>query len=244
MNAFRLTAALLFLTLRALAQGVTVTYELIKKTADPEAPVVKYVLTDNGTLSRFLAQFPANFAKKIVGSKGTGLIKDKPASLCYFENGTNNTRFSVKDSLHNMKWQLTGKSQTILGYSCLSATTTFRGRTYTAYYTPKLPVSNGPWKLGGLPGLILEAKTDDGYTGWRATNVTPGPVPPIDVAEVKARDNLDWNTFVAKYKEAVQRHNKYMRSQGDIPDDEEVKVLITSLEIFYPELQTGEGLSY
>ena len=81
---------------------------------------------------------------------------------------------------------------------------------------------------------------------WRATNVTLGPVPPIDVtAKVKARENMDWNTFVAKYKEATQRHFKYLRSQGSQHlTIQRQKWSITSLEIFYPELQTGEGLSY
>lgn len=242
MKIFRLTAALLFLALSAFSQSVTVTYDILSEKTGPEAPALKAVLTDNGTLSKYLVRFPANVDWMNKGSDG--LIKDKHASLYYSEEGLIKTRFSVRDTLHSMRWKLTAKSQTILGYPCLSATTTFRGRTYTAYYTPKLPISNGPWKLGGLPGLILAAKTDDGFQEWRAISVTSGPVPPIDVAKAKARENLDWNTFVTKYKEAIQRRNKYMRSQGTIPDDSEAKIVIPSLEIFYPELQTGRGLSY
>ena len=49
---------------------------------------------------------------------------------------------------------------TLLGYTCQKATTTFRGRNYTAWFAPEIPSNNGPWKFGGLPGLILKISDD------------------------------------------------------------------------------------
>ncbi len=55
-------------------------------------------------------------------------------------------------------WQLLpDSSATILGYECHLATTRFKGRTWYAWYAEDLPLSEGPWKLCGLPGLILRA---------------------------------------------------------------------------------------
>ena len=60
------------------------------------------------------------------------------------------------------QWTIYDDEIQLLGYTAKKATTTFRGRNYTAYFTLDIPINDGPWKLFGLPGLILEAETDDG----------------------------------------------------------------------------------
>lgn len=61
------------------------------------------------------------------------------------------------------EWQLKSDSDSIHGYHCYKASTTYHGRTYTVWYTPEIPVGQGPWKLGGLPGMILKAVDDKGH---------------------------------------------------------------------------------
>ncbi len=56
-----------------------------------------------------------------------------------------------------LKWTLIDDTLTVCGYLCHSATTTLHGKTWMAYYTEEIPSSAGPWKLNGLPGLILHA---------------------------------------------------------------------------------------
>ena len=65
--------------------------------------------------------------------------------------------FIVKDNYNELKWDITPDTKDVAGYKCTKATTTFRGRTWIAWFTPQIPVPFGPWKLHGLPGLILEA---------------------------------------------------------------------------------------
>ncbi len=58
-------------------------------------------------------------------------------------------------------WKMGEDTLTIAGYLCQNATCTFRGRDYTSWFTTDIPISNGPWKFGGLPGLILKVYDKD-----------------------------------------------------------------------------------
>ena len=56
-------------------------------------------------------------------------------------------------------WTLSEDTITISGYLCQQATATFRGVEWQVYYTEEVPSSAGPWRLRGLPGLIVKAES-------------------------------------------------------------------------------------
>ena len=60
----------------------------------------------------------------------------------------------------DIAWALTDDTLTVNGYHCQQATATFRGAAWTVWYTEEIPSSAGPWRLRGLPGLIVEAKSE------------------------------------------------------------------------------------
>src|SRR5690554_3902467 len=70
------------------------------------------------------------------------------------------TNYLVEDELPKMEWQLSAEKREIDKLTCYKATTKFRGRNWTAWYSPDVPINYGPWKFYGLPGLIVEIKED------------------------------------------------------------------------------------
>jgi GLPGLI family protein len=72
-----------------------------------------------------------------------------------------NCWYSEKISEQN--WEIHDDTLTVAGYFCQKASCSFRGRNYTAWFTTDVPINNGPWKFGGLPGLILKVYDTDNY---------------------------------------------------------------------------------
>lgn len=72
------------------------------------------------------------------------------------------SEFFLKDNFPHLDWTITDESKEIGGYMCQKATTTFKGRNYEAWFCPEIPIPYGPWKLHGLPGLILAARDNKG----------------------------------------------------------------------------------
>ncbi|HLO80394.1 MAG TPA: GLPGLI family protein [Chitinophagaceae bacterium] len=69
--------------------------------------------------------------------------------------------FFVSDSLYPMKWEIGSEERKIDSLKCVRAECNFRGRKYIAWFTTEIPLPYGPWKMGGLPGLIVDLQDSD-----------------------------------------------------------------------------------
>jgi len=65
--------------------------------------------------------------------------------------------YLIVGALPAINWKISGDTATLGGLHCQKATTHFKGRDYTAWFCPDLPLHVGPWKLNGLPGVIVDA---------------------------------------------------------------------------------------
>lgn len=68
-------------------------------------------------------------------------------------------------------WDILPDTMSIMGYLCNKAVTTYKGRKWDAWFTMEIPIQKGPWKLSGLPGLILKATDSKGYFDFEAVGV-------------------------------------------------------------------------
>lgn len=85
------------------------------------------------------------------------------------------------EPLAEMQWTMVEDSTAnVLGYECLMAECDYHGRHWKAWFTPEIPMSFGPWKLHGLPGLILKAEANGGFsflaTGLEHTDRVMSPM--------------------------------------------------------------------
>ncbi len=147
------------------------------------------VMKSNGDSSKLYKNIKQN---KTVAEKD---IFDKP--------------FLVIDSLTNWNWKIETETKIIGNYNCQKATaiipvtkedkemyekmqkekgdgkTQFlimdepKDVTITAWFTTEIPVSTGPEKYTGLPGLILEA--NDGRTSYLCSKIIINPKEKIDI---------------------------------------------------------------
>lgn len=82
-----------------------------------------------------------------------------------------------------MQWQLHTDIVEICGYLCQKATCKYHGRTYEAWFTLDIPLSYGPWKFGGLPGLILKVYDMDHLYSFECIRIQSVKSPMLLVAD-------------------------------------------------------------
>lgn len=84
------------------------------------------------------------------------IYKNYPAgSLTYIDKVMPNI-FLYEEKLYDFDWRLIPETAVIQGYNCQKASTHYGGRKWIAWYTIDLPYNDGPYKFGGLPGLIVK----------------------------------------------------------------------------------------
>lgn len=123
------------------------------------------------------------------------------------------TGYCLVDTIPAPVWELLPDTTTLMGILCYKARckSTLLGsaeREYTAWYAPDIPISYGPAKFSGLPGLVLELDTK--YYHFRATAVKI-PLVPTEMIKINACKNLPVITRKAA-DQMVNRQREDMRN--------------------------------
>ncbi len=70
--------------------------------------------------------------------------------------------YFLKEQVTQIDWRIYEDTQKVGSILCQKASGNFRGRTYEVWFAPEFPLNAGPWKLSGLPGIILKAADTTG----------------------------------------------------------------------------------
>ncbi|MDG1277829.1 MAG: GLPGLI family protein [Algoriphagus sp.] len=68
-------------------------------------------------------------------------------------------------------WKIEKEFKDILGLKCQKASIDYSGRSFIAWFTEDIPMSDGPYVFNGLPGLILEVKDTQNYYSFELVGV-------------------------------------------------------------------------
>lgn len=125
-------------------------------------------------------------------------------------------KLSYEEPLEIIEWNLTGDTLTIDGYLCHKATGQYAGRTWNVWYTEEIPLSFGPWKLSGLPGLTLRAEDSEGIHNFNLAAFRNSSKPIVR--------NKDSRTNTTSRDKFVSFRNKNINANPD-------KNTITNVEV-------------
>ncbi|HAT65407.1 MAG TPA: GLPGLI family protein [Flavobacteriaceae bacterium] len=136
--------------------------------------------------------------------------------------------FLIKDALENRDWVMGKETKNIGEYTCFKATytttrtvmvaesssdgenkevTSQEEVTVTAWYTPQIPVKNGPANYGGLPGLILEV--NDGSETILCSKIVLNPEKGLAIKEPTKGKVVT----ATEYEEIMEKKMKEMNEQ-------------------------------
>lgn len=158
--------------------------------------------------------------------------------LLYEMIGNNN--FLVEDNYTKLDWEVSEETKTIANYNCIKATTNFRGRTWIVWFTPEIAAPFGPWKLYGLPGLILEAEDSTQMYTFTLASITNVETDLFSkdfksLMDAKNRKPISYQQYLEDREEYHQNASKRLLSKynlkSTIPESE--KINPTGLELTY-----------
>ncbi|MEE9409022.1 MAG: GLPGLI family protein [Polaribacter sp.] len=167
------------------------------------------------------------------GGSGSNDVYYKNTQEKRFANQTEiqGKRFLVKDKLQEQTWEMSSETKNIGKYTCYKATyskeveskniSIKNGESVeevkketiitTAWYTPQVPVSNGPGNYQGLPGLILEI--NDGKKTIVCTEIILNPKEKITILEPKKGKVVSQKKFSKIQKEKSEELMEKMKSR-------------------------------
>lgn len=128
----------------------------------------------------------------------------------------NDKEYLVSEPINVFKWRLTSNTKEILGYKCQEATTSFRGRNYSAYFTTDIPFKAAPWKFHGLPGVTLAIITDDKKISIKATKFNIENLEYDNIGNPfknLMNTSISWTTFVKIRKKDWEDFRNKVTSQ-------------------------------
>jgi GLPGLI family protein len=136
------------------------------------------------------------------------IFKNNPEAKITFIDNIIGTYYLYEEKHPIQEWKIQRDTSTISGYKCQKATCTFRGRDYIAWFTNEIPINNGPYKFGGLPGLIVQIGDTKSHHIFQLTGTEKTKEPVL----FEKRDYLKTNRkdYTSLYRKYIKDPMKFL----------------------------------
>lgn len=113
-------------------------------------------------------------------------------------------------------WKIGNTTENFLGYTCQSATTHYLGRDWTVLFSTEIALNQGPWKLWGLPGLIVKVSDRENLFRYEMKSIEKAdkntPILYVDKSyDGKKYLKSEKNTFRKMERFYYEDNNEFMR---------------------------------
>lgn len=134
--------------------------------------------------------------------------------------------FTYEEPFDSFKWQITSETDTITNYICQKAICDFGGRTWEAWFTMEIPISDGPYKFCGLPGLILNVTDTQNHYSFNFLSIEKPAEPMMVYRVAKDRTKTTKEEFL-KLQERISKSISHVMSES-ISDEKVVQRAVES----------------
>jgi GLPGLI family protein len=97
-----------------------------------------------------------NNSKYFMSASASSIAKNFPDGKITYTDRITLYHYKYSEPLVSQDWQIHKDTMTLSGIKCQKATAKYRGREYEAWFAKEIPITYGPWKFYGLPGLIVK----------------------------------------------------------------------------------------
>lgn len=118
-------------------------------------------------------------SKYLAGLEKEAIFRDYNKNKQIVHQRYDLSNWQLNEDIAKPHWEIQDSMINVLGYDCIMATSEYRGRKWSAFFSPEIPIPEGPWKLIGLPGIILKAcdeKNEYCYEAVEINTSSPGLV--------------------------------------------------------------------
>lgn len=185
-------------------QKLRVVYDLAYRTdsTDSHLDTKKMILDVNDKLTRFYPYKLYRSDSTLTANKKMGMetmSRSMDYDFSVIKDYTSGTLkkfyriwldvYELNEKLPKLSWVLSDETKTIDNIKCQKATVEYKGRQWEAWFSSEIPLNEGPYVFGGLPGLIISIYDTKGDYNFKMVEIKN------DFEEIYTKD-FDVKTFM------------------------------------------------